>query len=347
MPRAVETRSGAGKTTVTLGLMAALKRRGLIGQPGRTTPLSGDWFGDASMTRTFGLTAAILTWLVFTVSAVGAPRRGVTDGVGRRVELPERPHRVVALTPTLTEMMYSLDAGADLVGVTDYAEYPPEAHTRPSVGGIVDPSIERIVALHPDLVFAEFRANRAITVDALQRLGIPVFLIRVEGLDGILQAVQQVGTALNRTPVARALVDRLRARREEVTRRVRGLPKPRVFVLIWPDPVVTVGQHAFIAEAVEAAGAICVTSNIPQLWPRLSLEEVVRLAPETLLLIKGGHGTLAIDEMKTRPGWDRVPAVVASRFVEVDARFEHSSPVVFDALEELARLLHPQAFQKP
>jgi iron complex transport system substrate-binding protein len=299
------------------------------------------------MTRTFGLAAGVMTCLVFSASAIGALTRGVTDGVGRRVELPDTPHRVVTLTPSLTEMMYSLDAGGDLVGVTDYTDYPTEAHTKPSVGGMVDPSIERIVALHPDLVFAESKANRASTIDALQRLGIPVFVIRAEGLDGILQAVQQVGTALNRTSAARTLVDRLRARREEVARRVTGLPKPRVFVLIWPDPVVTVGQHAFITDAVEAAGAICVTSDIPQLWPRLSLEEVVRLAPDTLVLIKGGHRTLAIDEMKTRPGWDRVPAVVANRFVEVDARFEHSSPVVFDALEELARLLHPQAFQKP
>lgn len=299
------------------------------------------------MTRTFGLTAAVVTCVAFTASFAGAQTRSVTDGVARHIELPERPHRVVALTPSLSEMVYSLDAGADLVGITDYTDYPPEAHTKPSVGGMVDPSIERIVALHPDLVFAESKANRASTIDTLQQLGIPVFVVRAEGLDGVLQAVQQVGTALNRTPVARALVDRLRARREEVARRVIGLPKPRVFVLIWPDPVVTVGQHAFITEAVEAAGAICVTSNIPQLWPRLSLEEVVRLAPDTLLLIKGGHRTLAISEMKTRPGWDRVPAVVANRFVEVDARFEHSSPVVFDALEELARLLHPQAFQKP
>lgn len=299
------------------------------------------------MTRPFGLAAAVVTYLVFTVSVSGAPTRGVTDGVGRHVELPDRPHRVVTLTPSLTELMYSLDAGADLVGITDYTDYSPEAHTKPSVGGMVDPSIERIVALHPDLVFAEFNTNRTSTIDALQHLGIPVFVIRAEGLDGILLAVQEVGAALNRTPVAQALVDRVRARREEVARRVRGLPKPRVFVLIWPDPVVTVGQHAFITEAVEAAGAICVTSNIPQLWPRLSLEEVVRLAPDTLLLIKGGHRTLAVDEMKTRPGWDRVPAVVANRFVEVDARFEHSSPLVFDALEELARLLHPQAFQKP
>lgn len=300
------------------------------------------------MTRTCsGAAVAAVTWLVFSVSVITAPTRTVTDGVGRRVELAESPHRVVTLTPSLTEMVYSLDGGSDLVGVTDYTDYPPEAHTKPSVGGMVDPSIERIVSLHPDIVFAESKANRTSTVDAVQRLGIPVFVVRAEGLDGVVQAVHQVGTALNRTSVARALVDRLRARREEVARRVSGLPKPRVFVLIWPDPVVTVGQHAFITEAVEAAGAVCVTSNIPQLWPRLSLEEVVRLAPDTLVLIKGGHRTLAIDEMKTRPGWDRVPAVVANRFVEVDARFEHSSPVVFDALEELARLLHPSAFQKP
>jgi iron complex transport system substrate-binding protein len=299
------------------------------------------------MIRTFGLAAAVATCVAFSVSVAGAQARGVTDGLGRRVELPDRPHRIVTLTPSLTEMMYSLDAGADLIGITDYTDYPPEARTKPSVGGMVDPSVERIVALGPDLVFAEFNANRASTIDALQRLGIPVFVIRAEGLDGILHAVQQVGTALNQTSVAQTLVDRVRARREEVARRVRGLPKPRVFVLIWPDPVVTVGQHTFITEAVEAAGAICVTSNLPQMWPRLSLEEVVRLAPDTLLLIKGGHRTLAIDEMKRRPGWDRVPAVVADRFVEVDARFEHSSPVVFDALEELARMLHPQAFQKP
>jgi iron complex transport system substrate-binding protein len=301
------------------------------------------------MTRTFRLAAAVAMCVAITLSAsfARAQSRGVTDGVERHVELPDTPHRVVALTPSLTEMMYSLHAGADLVGITDYTDYPPEAHTKPSVGGMVDPSIERIVALHPDLVLAESKTNRASTIDALQRLGIPVFVIRAEGLDGILHGVEQVGAALNRTSVARTLVNRLRARREEVARHVRGLPKPRVFVLIWPDPVVTVGQHAFITEAVEAAGAICVTNNIPQMWPRLSLEEVVRLAPDTLLLIKGGHRTLAIDEMKARPGWDRVPAVVANRFVEVDARFEHSSPVAFDALEELARLLHPQAFQKP
>jgi iron complex transport system substrate-binding protein len=296
------------------------------------------------MTRRLPLAAVMC--LALGVSAGGAPARAVTDGVGRRVELPDKPRRVVNLTPSLTEIMYSLGAGGEIAGVTEHTDYPSEARAKPSVGGMVDPSIERIVALRPDLVLATLESNKTTTIDALQRLGIPVFVIRPQGLDGILQAVEQVGLALNRIPEARAAVERLRERRRAIARDVMGMPKPRVFVLIWPDPVVTVGRHAFITEAIEAAGAICVTSNLPQLWPRLSLEEVVRLAPDTVVIIANGHPTLTINELKTRPGWDRVPAVMANRFIEVDARLEHSSPVVFDALEELARRFHPEAFQK-
>lgn len=276
-----------------------------------------------------------------------APARGVTDGVGRQVQLPDQPRRLVALTPSLTETVYSLGAGGDLVGITDYTDYPPEARNTPSVGGMVDPSIERIVALRPDLVLATLESNRIETIDALQRLGIPVFAVRPEGLEGILEAVQYVGVALNRVSDARMLVERLRTRHEAVVRRLLGRPRPRVFVMIWPDPVVTVGQHAFITEAIEAAGAISVTGDIPQQWPRVSLEEVVRRAPDTILLIKGGHQTLPLSAFKTRPGWNRMRAVLENRFIEVDARVQHSSPVVFDALEELARVLHPEAFEKP
>lgn len=298
------------------------------------------------MIRTLKVIVGLLACVACGAKAV-APARGVTDGVGRYVQLPEKPHRLVALTPSLTETVYSLGAGGDIVGITDHTDYPPEARNTPSVGGMVDPSIERIVALRPDLVLATLETNRMDTIDALQRLGIPVFVVRPEGLDGILEAVQHVGVALNRVSDARLLVERLRTRRQAVARRLLGLPRPRVFVVIWPDPVVTVGQHAFITEAIEAAGAICVTRDIPQQWPRVSLEEVVRRAPDTILLIKGGHPTLAIGEFKTRPGWNRVRAVLENRFIEVDARVQHSSPVVFDALEELARILHPEAFQKP
>jgi iron complex transport system substrate-binding protein len=292
-----------------------------------------------------GLVAAMC--LIAGASAGEAAVRSVSDGVGRRVELPDTPRRIVTLTPSLAEIVYGIGAGDAIAAVTDHTDYPSAARAKPSVGGMVDPSVERIVALRPDLVLATLESNRQTTIDGLQRLGIPVFVIRPEGLDGILQAVEQVGLALNRISDARAAVERLRVRRQDVADRVAGLAKPRVFVLIWPDPVVTVGRHAFITEAIEAAGAECVTSNLPQPWPRLSLEEVVRLAPDTIVLIANGHPTLSLDELNTRPGWNRVPAVIAHRFVEIDARLEHSSPAVFDALEELARVLHPEAFHKP
>lgn len=298
------------------------------------------------MIRSFPLAPVVVLCVALPVCAAAAPVRTATDGTGRRVELPDTPVRVVALTPSLTEMAYSFGAGDAIVGVTDHTDYPSDARGKPSVGGMVDPSIERIVALRPDLVLATLESNRPAVIDALQRLGIPVFVIRPQGLEGILQAVEQIGVALNRVTDARTAVDRLRARRQDVARRVMGLPKPRVFVLIWPDPVATVGRHSFIAEAIEAAGAICVTRDLPQQWPRVSLEEVVQLAPDTLVLIANGHPTLSIDELKTRPGWNRVPAVIANRFIEIDARLEHSSPVVFDAVETLARMLHPEAFPK-
>jgi cobalamin transport system substrate-binding protein len=298
------------------------------------------------MIRTLAIVSAVVIGLTSAVFAGEAATRPLTDGAGRRVGVPDTPLRVVALTPSLTEMVYSIGAGDTIVGVTDHTDYPSEARAKPSVGGMVDPSIERIVALRPDLVLATLESNRATSIDALQRLGIPVFVIRPEGLDGILQAVEQIGLALNRLQSARMAVEKLRARRRGVAGRVAGLPKPRVFVLIWPDPVATVGRHSFIAEAVETAGADCVTSDLPQQWPRVSLEEVVRLAPDTIVLIANGHPTLSIDELKTRPGWNRVPAVIANRFIEIDARLEHSSPVVFDAIEDLARKLHPDAFRK-
>jgi iron complex transport system substrate-binding protein len=296
--------------------------------------------------RTLALASVMVMGVAPGVCAGTPPSRSVTDGAGRRVEVPDKPLRVVALTPSLAEMVYGIGAGTAIVGVTDHTDYPSDARAKPSVGGMVDPSLERIVALHPDLVLATLESNRPATIDALQHLDIPVFVVRPEGLEGILQAVDQIGVALNRAQDARTAVAQLRARRQDVARRVIGLPKPRVFVLIWPDPVATVGRHSFIAEAIEAAGADCVTSDLPQQWPRLSLEEVVRLAPDTIVLIEDGHPTLSIGELKTRPGWSRVPAVIANRVVEIDARLEHSSPVVFDAVENLARVLHPEAFGK-
>jgi iron complex transport system substrate-binding protein len=295
------------------------------------------------MRRRLGIGAVALACGV----AASAADRELVDATGRHVRAPSTPHRVVALAPSITETIYSIGAGDEVVGVTDFTDWPAEAQKRPSVGGIVNPSIEKLVSLHPDLVIASREVNRRETVDELDRLGIPIFVVDPQGLDGVLESIRQVGRALNRSTDADRLVDQLRARREAVMTRVRRLARPRVLLVIWPDPVITIGRQAFITDVITAAGGQSVTADLAQQWPQISLEEILRRNPEWLLLPANGHQPISLADLEQRPGWDRVEAVRRHRVIYYDERLDHSSPRAFDALEDLAKHLHADAFSRP
>jgi iron complex transport system substrate-binding protein len=196
-------------------------------------------------------------------------------------------------------------------------------------------------------VIATREANHMDTIDELDRLGLPVFVIDPQGLAGILESVRQIGRALNRSGDADRLVDRLRARRDGVITRVRGLARPRVLLVIWPDPVTTIGRHSFITDIINAAGGQSVTEDLQQQYPRISLEEVLRRNPDWLLLPANGHQPISLADLEKRPGWDRVEAVRRHRVLYYDERLDHSSPRAFDALEDIARQLHANAFSRP
>jgi iron complex transport system substrate-binding protein len=290
-------------------------------------------------------------WIVVVAVACGvaasAADRELVDAMGRHVRVPSTPQRVVALAPSITETIYSIGAGDAVVGVTDFTDWPAEAKQRPSVGGIVNPSIEKLVSLRPDVVIATREVNHKDTIDELDRLSIAVFVVDPQGLDGVLESVRQVGRALNRSREADRLVDRLRARRDAVITRVRGLVRPRVLLVIWPDPVITVGRQAFITDVINAAGGQSVTEDLARRYPQISLEEVLRRSPEWLLLPANGHQPISLADLERRPGWDRVEAVRRHRVLYYDERLDHSSPRAFDALEDIAKQLHADAFSRP
>jgi iron complex transport system substrate-binding protein len=265
--------------------------------------------------------------------------RTVTDQAGRTVSVPEHPHRIVALVPNITDDVYSLGAGDDVVGISDFTEYPAEARSKPVVGTITDPSIEAIVALHPDLILGTPYANNQNALDALQRLGIPVFLIDPHGVAGILRSLLVLGNALNRQAEAAALVARLNQRIEAVQKRVQGKPVIRVFMPVSYDPVFTIGKGSYITEIVALAGGRSITDDLKQEWPEISLEAVIARAPEALLMLRGGSTTLA--SLERRPGWKLLPAVRNRRVYYVDKRIDFPSPVAIDALEDLAKEFHP------
>jgi iron complex transport system substrate-binding protein len=241
--------------------------------------------------------------------------------------------------PSVTDTVFALGAGDDVVGISDYTKYPAEALKKPSIGDLVKPSIETILSLHPDLVIGLQPKGPMESTEELERLGIPVFLVSPRGIAGILHSVESIGQALNRTPQASALAGSLQRRVDAVKARTKGLPAPRVFMPVWYDPIITIGKHAFTTEIIEAAGGRSVTDDLAADWPHISMETVLERAPEALLLVRGGKTTLAV--LQDRPGWSSVPAVRDRRVYYVDGRIDFPSPVAIDALEDLAKEFHP------
>jgi ABC-type Fe3+-hydroxamate transport system substrate-binding protein len=280
-----------------------------------------------------------LLWLTAILAAPCFASRTLTDEMGRKVVVPDHPHRVICLMPTVTDTVFALGAGDDVVGISDYTKYPAAALTKPSVGDLIKPSIETILSLHPDLVIGTQPKGPMEVTDQLERAGIPIFLVSPHGIAGIFHSVETIGMALNRTPQAEALIHGLQLRVDVVRTRTKNLPAPRVFMPIWYDPITTIGKNAFITEVIEAAGGRSVTDDLNTEWPQINMEVVLERAPDALLLVRGGKTTLKI--LQDRPGWSSMTAIRAHRAYYVDDRINFASPVAIDALEDLAKQFHP------
>ena len=261
------------------------------------------------------------------------------DELGREVTVPDHPHRLVCLAPNITDTLYALGSGSDIVGITDYTKYPPEAAQKPSVGGVVNPSLEKLASLRPDLVLAIGDLNSFDVIRSIEQMGFPVFVIHPHGIEGIYRSIECIGEAINQPQKAASLIAKLRARESSVRERVAGKKPPSVFFLLWPDPLMTAGHGAFITELIEIAGGTSVTRDMPNEWPRVSLETLISRQPEYLLLVK--DSAVTVEALQRQAGWRSLEAVVKGRILYVDDRIQVPSPLAFDALEELAKQLHP------
>jgi ABC-type Fe3+-hydroxamate transport system substrate-binding protein len=277
--------------------------------------------------------------VAFGMAISASAQRHVTDELGRSVTVPDHPHRVICLLPSVVDDVYALGAGQDVVAVSDYTKFPAEARKKPSVGAPLSPSLEVIVALHPDLVLGDGGLNGAETLRHLEQLGIPVFMVNSHGVEGIYRSLDSIGHALHREDAAAQLIASLHRREAAVRARVSGKAPVQVLMPVWYDPIVTVGNHAYITELIQLAGGHSVTSDIPEEWPQVSLETVVARRPEALLLVRGSK--VSLDVLRGRPGWNQLPAVRNHRVYYVGDEIEYPSPVAFNALEELAKEFHP------
>ena len=273
------------------------------------------------------------------------PGRELADEDGRRVRVPREVNRIVSLAPNLTEIVFALGDGNHLVGDTDFCDYPPEALQKPHVGGPVNPNLEEVVALKPDLVVAT-SINRRETVNALDRIGLPVYSVRdPHSVEEMIASVEHLGDALGMEKSATSLAEDLRGRLAALDRRLAVTTPRRVLFVVWTDPLISVGRDSFIADALRRAGGRSVVNTKAE-WPHVSMEEIVRLQPEVLVFASAHAGDTHrdIDELRTRPGWKNLAAVQNGEIVVVSDAINRPAPRMMDAIEQLARALHPEAF---
>jgi len=272
--------------------------------------------------------------------------RIVTDETGKRVTIPADVKRVVTLAPNLTETIYALGLEERLAGDTDYCDTPPAAKLKPHVGGAQNPSLEAIIALHPDLVLATTSINRIETVDGLAKVGVAVYTTDPQTVRGMLESTARIAGLMGAEALGSALVAKLRARLEAVSARLADVPPVHALFVVWEDPLITIGQNTFIADAMRWAGAESVILS-QQKWPHISFEEVVRLQPEYILFASdhAGFGAEELGALRSREAWKQLRAVELGHIAVISEEINRPSPGLVDAIEQLAREVHPEVFR--
>jgi len=270
----------------------------------------------------------------------------VRDMLGRDVALSAPPRRIVSLVPSVTEILYGLGAEELVAGVTTLCDFPPAAQQKPKVGGIVNPSLEVIASLRPDLVLATTEGNRDSTIQQLEALGIPTYVVSPKNFSGVLESIELIGGLTRRQEAARRMVEEIRRRGERVIELTRGQPRPTVLYLVWADPIVVPGRDTLITGLIRMAGGMSVSSEERIDWPRLSLEQVVARAPDVVIV--ASHSRLHVEDALRR--WREqkimVPAFKNGRVHTIDGNLVHRpGPRVVDGLEALARIIHPGAVE--
>ena len=269
----------------------------------------------------------------------------VIDGYRRTVRVPVNPLRIVSLAPSLTETIYALGVDDRLVGDTDYCDYPPAAQKKPKVGGVINPNLEQIAALHPDLVLVTKEGNLLETVRSLDTLGIPSYATDARTVDDIISSTQRLADVLNVSGSGKALTSDLQHRLGTLQAKLRAVAPKRVLFVVWTEPLMSVGKDTFIADALRRAGAASIVES-SQDWPQVSLEEVARLQPEYLVFASSHLEGAArdLDGLANRPGWRILDAVRDHHFAIVSDAIIRPAPRIVSVIEDLARQLHPEAF---
>jgi iron complex transport system substrate-binding protein len=288
--------------------------------------------------------------VILALLAIGAHADARPAGQG--AQAPTHPQRIISLIPATTEMLFAIGAGNRVVGVGSYDTYPPDIERLPRVGGLLDPDVERLIALKPDLVVVY--ATQTDLRQQLERAEIPMFVYEHRGLADITATLRALGARIGAAAGAEAAAARIEQQLAAIAARVAGRPRPKTLLVFGRDPgalrrITASGGLGFLHDVLELAGGADVLADVARQAVDMSTEMILTRAPEVILELRYGPSARPETfEAETRV-WNAlpsVPAVKSGRVHLLDGQeFVVPGPRIVAAAERLARTLHPDAFR--
>lgn len=270
--------------------------------------------------------------------------REVTDEAGRRVRLPIKIDRIVSLAPNLTEIVYAIGAGDRLVGDTEYCDYPEPAKHVAKIGDTIHPSVERIIALKPQVVLVSTASQLEAFTKQLDEQEIAVYVTNPRSLDEVFRSIATLGDLFGTPTQAVPLVAELRRRTDAVESKIQGTKSIAVFYQVSGEPLYTIGRESYLTDLVRRAGGTSVTAEVSGAFPRYSDETALAARPDAIILPSGG--SMGTANSTVAASLKKSPAALNDRVYKInDDHLSRPGPRLVDGLEEMARALHPEAFK--
>ncbi|WP_022822727.1 ABC transporter substrate-binding protein [Hymenobacter norwichensis] len=261
------------------------------------------------------------------------------DDLGRQLTVPARPRRIMALAPSMTEMLYAVADTATIIARTQVCDYPTAVLRKPIVNSY-PLDMEKLVAMHPDVVFTVEGITSLDDAARLEKFGVPVYYQRFQSLDDVFRGLRDLGRILNRQPQARHLTDSLQAELAAITKAAPATQaRPRVLAITWQDPIYVYGQNTLFTDKIKVAGGQnAVTEKFAQPYPALTREYILKLNPD--VLIGGSFGKLDSTFFKNYPELKRIKAYQTRRVYGITGNLmERPGPRVVESVRELQKLV--------
>lgn len=273
----------------------------------------------------------------------------IKDALGNDVTIEKRPEKIVSLMPSNTEVAYALGLGDEIVGVSDFDNYPEEATKKEKVGG-TEVNLEKIIALKPNLVLAHASTahNAEAGLNQLKDAGIPVLVVNdAQSFDQVYDSILMIGKATGETQKAEELVKGMKDKLAEIKKKAAGITeKKKVFVEVSPSPeIYSPGNKTFMNEMLTAINAENVTSDLEG-WAKVDQEAIIKHNPDVIITTYGYYVDNAMEQVLSRAGWENVTAIKSKQVIDVDSdRVTRSGPRIIEGVEDLAKAVYPEVFK--